>query len=36
MLDVGFSSLPHGFELLADNTHDSNEPLNGNLAMSRS
>jgi hypothetical protein len=36
MLDVGFSNLPHGFELLEDNIHNSNEPLSGKLAMSRS
>jgi hypothetical protein len=36
MLDVGFLSLPHGFELLEDNIHNSNEPLGGKLAMSRS
>jgi len=36
MLDVGFLSLPHGFELLENNIHNSNEPLGGELAMSRS
>jgi hypothetical protein len=36
MLDVGFSSLPDGFELLENNIHNSNEPLGGELAMLRS
>jgi hypothetical protein len=32
---VGFSSLPHGLELLEGNVHDQDAPLNGELAMSR-
>jgi hypothetical protein len=32
---VGFSSLPHGLELLEGNIHDWDAPPNGELAMSR-
>jgi hypothetical protein len=31
---VGFSSFPHGLELLEGNVHDQDAPLNGELAMS--
>jgi hypothetical protein len=32
---VGFSSLPHGLELLEGNIHDHDAPPNGELAMLR-
>jgi hypothetical protein len=31
---VGFSSLPHGFELLEGNVHNQDAPPNGELVMS--
>jgi hypothetical protein len=30
---IGFSSLPHGFELLKGNIHDQDEPMSGELLM---
>jgi hypothetical protein len=32
---VGFSSLPHGLELLEGNVHDQDAPPNGELVVSR-
>jgi len=32
-MSVGFSSLPHGFEILKGNIHNRDAPPNGELAM---